>query len=89
LANEYVLYPNYPNPFNPITTIRFAIPHASRVTITISNVPGQVIRTLLDDVLAAGSHTISFDASGLSSGLYFCTMRSPGFAATNKVTVLR
>ena len=72
---EFAVFPNRPNPFNPSTEIRFALPGAGRVMVDIYNLSGQKVSTPLDSELSAGIHTIRWDASGMSAGLYFCRVR--------------
>ena len=64
------LFPNSPNPFNPATQIRFQIPSAGRVSLKVYDIIGQEIATLVDGDRTAGEHAVSFDASGLPSGIY-------------------
>ena len=71
LPLAYRLDANYPNPFNPSTTIRFALPNASRVLITVHTVLGQNVATLLNEPRSAGLHNVGFDGKGLASGVYF------------------
>ncbi len=66
-----MLSQNYPNPFNPSTTIEFQLPKEEKVTLQIYNVLGQLVKTLFDSEASAGIHRITFDASNLSSGIYF------------------
>jgi hypothetical protein len=80
---------NYPNPFNPITTISFDVPRAERVTVNVYNITGQFVRTLVDDRLTPGAHMIRFDGSNLSSGTYFCRLASPDFSATQKMVLVK
>ena len=70
LPKEFTLDQNYPNPFNPSTKISYALPTESRVKIQIFNVLGEVVTTIVDQVIVAGSHTIEWNASNLSSGVY-------------------
>jgi len=74
--HEYALHQNYPNPFNPATTIKFDLPESARVKLTIFNMNGQEVRTLLDNTLNAGVHSVSWDAHDnlgniVPSGIYF------------------
>jgi hypothetical protein len=67
---EYELSQNYPNPFNPETSIKFSLKQAGRVSLKIFNSTGQIVKTLVDQDMAAGSHNISFVADGFTSGVY-------------------
>jgi hypothetical protein len=71
IPTEYTLYQNYPNPFNPTTTIKYGIPKASDVKVTVFNAIGQVVKDVLSAVQPAGYYEVDFDASSLSSGIYF------------------
>jgi Secretion system C-terminal sorting domain len=94
LPNSYYLGNNYPNPFNPSTTIKFGLPQQSEVTITIFNVLGQKVFEETAKSLAAGIHSFSFDASQLSSGIYIYNIRAVGangknFVASKKMVLLK
>ena len=80
---------NAPNPFNPTTTISFTIPEADNVTIEVFNVAGQKVDTIAGEFLSAGSHSVSWDASGFSAGVYFYTVKSGDFSKTMKMTLLK
>lgn len=67
---------NYPNPFNPSTKIKYSLPFESSIKVTIYNSLGELVKTLLNNVETAGSHEITFNASGLSSGIYICTLQA-------------
>ncbi len=67
----FELIQNYPNPFNPYTTIQFDLPHPEKVMLTIYNLQGKIIKTLVNDYLTAGRHKYQWKPQGLSSGLYF------------------
>jgi hypothetical protein len=67
----YSLLQNYPNPFNPSTVINFSIPKASMVNLTVYDVLGREVMILVNDVIQPGEYNVSFDASSLSSGVYF------------------
>ncbi len=86
---EYSLLQNYPNPFNPSTTIRFAIPQTSDVNLTVYDMLGQKIETLLNKELSAGTYNVMFDASKFSSGIYFYTLKTGNYLMTKKMILLR
>ena len=84
----FVLEQNYPNPFNPKTNIRFALPTASEYTITVYNVTGQVVSTI-NGASDAGQVNVEFDASNLSSGIYFYNVEAGSFSATKKMVLVK
>ena len=86
---QFSLGQNFPNPFNPVTTFRFAVPKAARVTITLYDVAGRVVRELVDDDYEPGYHTLPLSADGLASGVYFCRMASEDFSETTKLLLLK
>jgi len=89
LPSAYALDQNYPNPFNPTTVISYATPKEGRVTLEVFNVVGQSVAKPVDEVLPAGYHRVAFDAHGLSSGVYFYRMTTPGTSLTRKMMVIR
>ena len=80
---------NFPNPFNPATTIRYALPHRSNVTLTVYSTLGQLVATLVNGDIDAGYHEIKFDASGLASGVYFYRLQTGSFVDTKKLLLIR
>ncbi|MBX2820862.1 MAG: T9SS type A sorting domain-containing protein [Rhodothermaceae bacterium] len=72
---ELVLYQNYPNPFNPSTTLRFDLPQEAHTSLEIFDILGRRIQVLINDEMPAGSHSITFNAAGLASGVYFYRIR--------------
>ncbi len=81
---------NYPNPFNPTTTVRFELSHAMHVTLTVHDLYGREIQLLLDGKLHdPGSHRIAFDATALPSGVYFYSLIAGGQLQTRKMLLLR
>jgi endonuclease/exonuclease/phosphatase family metal-dependent hydrolase len=83
LPDAYMLRQNYPNPFNSQTTIRYALPYESDVSITVYTLLGQEVRSLVNTRQAAGEYTVRFDAEGLPSGLYFYRMTATGYPDGN------
>jgi alpha-amylase len=82
--------PNYPNPFNPATTIAFSLPETGHVTVKVYNVLGQVVSTLADEVMQAGTHRVAWRADdGLGSGLYYYTVTWNGRRLTRKMMLLK
>ena len=80
---------NSPNPFNPTTTIGFNLVADGNVSIDIFNVAGQKIDTLVNDFMTAGKHSVVWNASGFSAGIYFYTVKSGDFSKTMKMTLLK
>jgi hypothetical protein len=89
LPSSFALHRNYPNPFNPSTTISFDIPSQVNVRIVVYNAIGEEVAILVDGVRSAGSYTTSFDASSLASGLYFYRMQAGEFHAVEKMSLLK
>jgi hypothetical protein len=99
LPKSFALNQNYPNPFNPTTNIRYALPVDSRITLEIFNVIGQRVRTLVNDNMAAGYHTMEWDGasdagSRLASGVYFLRLSATGvngakFSDVNKLVMMK
>jgi hypothetical protein len=83
------LFQNFPNPFNPSTTIDYALPRASFVSIRIYDALGQEVATLVGEEKPAGKHSAIFDASGLPSGAYLCRLQAAGMSATTRLLLLR
>jgi hypothetical protein len=88
-VKEYKLTQNYPNPFNPATTIQYILPQAGNVKLTLYNILGQEIRTLVNEMKEAGTHTINIDASDLNSGMYIYKIESGSFVQTRKMTLVK
>ncbi len=89
LPNQYSLHQNYPNPFNPSTNIQFSLPKASDVQLSIYNTIGQKVSTLVNQKMSGGSHSITFDASGLPSGVYIYRLKTDGFSESRKMLLLK
>ena len=91
---QFELKGNYPNPFNPETVIMFDLPQQTPVTLKVYNILGQVVNTVVDDVLPAGSHAVRWDGKNdqghdVASGVYFYRIKAGGFESTQKMTLLR
>jgi len=83
------LLPNYPNPFNPTTTIEFTISHAQQVQLSVYNVLGQRVATLTEGIRAAGMHQVRFDGSGLASGVYVYRFVAGDDVMSRKMVLVR
>ena len=89
VPSDYQLFQNYPNPFNPTTTIKVNLPVHSSVAITIYDILGRVVSSVANKEFNAGQYEFNFDASKLSSGIYFCTMRTKKFQKSIKMLLLK
>ena len=89
IPSEYTLSQNYPNPFNPTTEMSFAIPVSGNTTLSIYNVLGQKVATLVNKELQAGSYKYQFDASNLTSGIYFYKLESSNYSQVKKMMLLK
>jgi len=94
LPKAFTLYPNYPNPFNPETVIRFYLPEASEIELTVFNIVGEIVKTLVSGRRAAGNHAEIWDGRNerdepVASGVYFLLMRAGNFKAVQKMVLTR
>jgi hypothetical protein len=87
--NEYSLKQNYPNPFNPATTIEFEVPTSGQVVLTVVNMLGEQLSTLVNENKTPGRYRVTFDARSLPSGTYFYTLRTAGSTQTKKMLLVR
>ena len=85
----FVLAQNYPNPFNPSTSIRFNLLQAGHATLTVYDLFGRAVATLVDGVKPAGSYQVAFDAHGLASGFYVYRLHAGSFSETKIMTLLK
>ena len=88
LPDEYALS-NYPNPFNPITTIRYAVPQSSRIKLSLYDINGRLVGVLFDAYHAAGTYEIKWDASHYSSGLYIYTLEYADQSISKKMILMK
>ncbi len=86
---SYTLSQNYPNPFNPTSTISFYLPQASEVKLQVFDITGRLVSTLVNEKRIAGSHSIQFEGSNLSSGVYFYRLEAGDFVSTRKMTLIK
>lgn len=86
---NYSLSQNYPNPFNPTTTISFGIPKAGMVTLKVFDISGKEVSVLLNEFRNEGNYSVNFNASNLSSGIYFYSLQINGNTITKKLTLLK
>ena len=89
VPGSFVLNDNYPNPFNPVTTISFDVPSTSYVQLDVYDALGRYIATLADATFETGSHAIQFDARNLTSGMYFYRLITPENTITKKMLLLK
>jgi len=89
LPTKFELEQNYPNPFNPSTTIGYDIPEREHVILTIYDVLGRLVKTLVNAEISSGHYEVHFDASRLSSGLYFYRLQAGTYVQTKKLTVVK
>jgi hypothetical protein len=86
---DFVLYKNYPNPFNPTTTIKYQLPENKFVSIKVYDVLGEEVASIINEEKSAGSYEVNFNAGKLSSGIYFYTLQAGSFVETKKMVLLR
>jgi len=92
--SRFNLEQNFPNPFNPETVIKFSLPLDSRVTLKVYNILGQVVKSLVDQQLPAGNHSVTWDGkneqgSDIASGVYFYRIKADNYESIMKMTLLR
>ena len=85
----YQLAQNFPNPFNPSTTISFSIPQTGKVLLSVFNSIGQEVETLIDDEMTSGDHQVSFNAIDLPSGIYFYKLETGNFVDVKKMILIK
>lgn len=88
-VNSYELTGNYPNPFNPTTNIQFSVGETAEITLNVYDVQGRIVAELVNGVVEAGAHEIAFDATGLTSGVYFAQMRGTFGSDVMKMVLMK
>jgi hypothetical protein len=86
---HYSLDNNYPNPFNPTTTINYSLASSGKVNISVYNILGQEVATLINKYQHAGEHRVAWNGHGLSSGVYIYRLRSNDFVQTKKMMLMK
>ncbi len=89
IPERFMLYQNYPNPFNPETKIKFSLPINSGVELKVFDITGKQVEVLVNGTLSQGLYEVSFDASGLTSGIYFYTLQTDNFTETRKMLLVK
>ncbi len=89
MAGNFELHQNYPNPFNPTTQISFEIKQSGLANLTVYNLTGQKVATLLDGFTDAGHHTVNFDGANLPAGTYLYTLEVSGYQVSKKMVLLK
>ena len=89
IPRDYTLSQNFPNPFNPTTTIEFALPQAANVNLTVFDILGRQVAILVNGKLTAGRHTVNFQASSLPSGMYLYRLTTPRGTIAQKMILLK
>ena len=85
----FLLFNNYPNPFNPKTLIKYSIPKDNNVTLNVYNAIGQLVTTLVQGFHKAGEYEINFNGEFYSSGVYFYRLESGGLVSTKKMVLIK
>jgi hypothetical protein len=89
MPQTFSIKPAYPNPFNPITTLRFSLPQAARVSLSIYDISGRLVTTLVDGWRYAGTHDVTFDGSNSASGIYIYRLNAGDFTASGKMVLVK
>jgi hypothetical protein len=89
IPTEYILSQNYPNPFNPSTVIKYQLPEVAQVSLVVYDIMGREIATLVNGFQNAGSYDVTFNANGLSSGIYFYKLNANGKQLINKMLLMK
>lgn len=89
LPSSFILYQNYPNPFNPTTSISYQIPESGLVSLQVYDMLGRKIEVLVNGKKEAGQHTMTWDAEGFPSGVYYYKLSCKEFNQVNKMILIK
>ncbi|HEX7342952.1 MAG TPA: T9SS type A sorting domain-containing protein [bacterium] len=89
VPSQFALYPAFPNPFNPVTKLKFSLPGATVISLSVFNTQGGLVGVLADGLYSAGYHETSFDGTGLPSGLYLCQLQTSFGRSTVKLMLMK
>jgi hypothetical protein len=89
MPGGFALFQNYPNPFNPVTSVAYSLREVSKVRVEVYNTLGQVVAVLVDGQQETGSHQVEWNASQMTSGVYFCRLTTGHFTAMKRMVLLR
>ena len=89
ISEDFILYPNYPNPFNPVTNIKFSLPEDQFVKINIFNMKGQLVNKLVNEKRPAGVHTVHWNAETAASGVYLYQLQVGDRSITQKMVLMK
>ena len=86
---SFTLKQNYPNPFNPTTTIKYSVPNNGKVQLTVFDIQGRKVSTLVNSVVTAGAHTVNFNGAHMASGIYFYQLKAGNTTLIRKMTLVK
>ncbi len=89
ISDDYKLFQNFPNPFNPATIISYKINQSGFVTLKVYNLVGQVVRTLVSENQESGTYSKQFDASDLSAGIYLYKLQVNNYTSVKRMTLIK
>lgn len=89
ISDDYKLYQNFPNPFNPATILSYKLNQSGFVTLKVYNLVGQVVATLVDEYQEVGTYSKQFDATNLSAGIYLYKLQVNNFTSVKRMTLIK
>ena len=89
VPKQFILYQNYPNPFNPSTTITYEMPTEGFVVLTVYDILGRLVKTLLNEEKPAGKHSVIFNSANFSNGVYFYKLRAGNYTQVRKMVLIK